>query len=70
MVIWALTYTNGCYDARTRFVIRQVTWKMRIPYEDMECIEEIVIEKLFESSKKESPYVCWYFVNKTCFALD
>ena len=54
MVMWALTSTNGCYDARTRYCIRHITWKLRIKYEDMESTEEMLIEMLRESTAKEN----------------
>lgn len=53
MVMWALINTNGCYDARTRVLIRRIASTLQVSYEDMECIEERMIEKLRQSSEKE-----------------
>ena len=51
--MWALTASNGCYDARTRYCIRHITWKLHVKYEDMEDVEEVLIRMLRESTEKE-----------------
>ncbi|CAK8683717.1 transmembrane and coiled-coil domain-containing protein 4-like [Clavelina lepadiformis] len=53
MVMWAVTSSGGRYDARSRFVIRHVTWQLHFKYEDFENIEELIIEMLKNCTEKE-----------------
>ena len=53
LVMWAITATNGSYDARTRYIIRHISWKLQIKYEDVEGVEELLIQMLRNNSEKE-----------------
>ena len=53
LVLWAITATKGRYDARTRYIIRHITWKLQIKYEDMEGVEELFVDWLRSNSEKE-----------------
>ena len=53
LVMWAITATNGRYDARTRYTIRLITSNLQIKYEDMEGVEEQLIQMLRNNNKKE-----------------
>jgi len=61
LVMWALTASNGCYDARTRYCIRHITWKLHIKYEEIENVEEMLIQMLRENTDKENAYVDQFF---------
>ena len=53
LVFFAITATNGKYDARTRYVIRLISCKLQIKYEDVEGVEELVVHRLRSNSEKE-----------------
>ena len=53
LVFWAITATNGSYDARTRYIIRYLSRKLQMKYEDMEGVEEQVVYRLRSNSEKE-----------------
>nr|CAB3267017.1 transmembrane and coiled-coil domain-containing protein 4-like [Phallusia mammillata] len=53
LVTWGVTSFNGRYDARTRVAIRHMTWRLRIRFEELEDVEELLIKMLRECTEKE-----------------
>ncbi|XP_069774901.1 transmembrane and coiled-coil domain-containing protein 4 isoform X2 [Narcine bancroftii] len=44
---------DGFYDARSRALIRHITWLLRIPFEDLETFEESLVESLKGNKEKD-----------------
>ena len=53
LVAWIIISSNGKYDARSRILIRHMTWQFPMKFEDLEDIEESLLKTLRESSQKD-----------------
>jgi len=53
LVAWIIISSNGKYDARSRILIRHMTWQFPMKSEHLEDIEESLLKTLRESSQKD-----------------